>query len=256
MISRRNSNDNTSILSDRLSSSSRSVSPSSIVSRMSGGSVTSRGSSPTCSVSSRRTRRSPSPPARSVETSRPVSPMTLKQWNSLQSHMQDMIEVRLGRTDEGTCTCSNGGKMHLHMAMAFEDTGSHIVPLSFGQNMARDKVSYHAEHNAIMKLKNRDTKKLMPINIFVLKTSITGLIGMSKPCAHCLAIMSTLPQKKGYRIANVLYTNSDGNIEKKKLSELMTEELHFSKLYIERNYKPKFKTDFKIEVRPEIMVSI
>jgi cytidine deaminase len=107
--------------------------------------------------------------------------------------------------------------------------------------MTRDQLSYHAEHNAIQKLPNRYSKKLLPINIFVLKTTMTGIIGNSKPCAHCLAVMSSLPIKKGYRISNIFYTNSDGNIEKKKLEDLFKEDLHYSRLYAD--------TDFKLKVR-------
>jgi cytidine deaminase len=179
---------------------------------------------------------------KSVECSRPVSPMTLKHWNSLQSHMENMVNTRLARNKAGdVCTCIAGGKTHLHTAMTYEDTGSHIVPLSYGQNMARDNQSFHAEHNAIMKLRSRDTKKLMSINIFVLKTSMTGIIGNSKPCAHCLDMMLNLPPKKGYRISNILYTNTEGNIEKKKLTELMNDDIHISTLWVERGYKPRLK---------------
>ena len=181
--------------------------------------------------------------SRSPPSCRPVSPMTAKQWSSLYNHMTDMVDTRLARNDNGAvCTCISGGKMHLHMAMTFEDTGSHIIPLTYGQNMTRDNVSFHAEHNALQKLPNRYSKKLLPINIFVLKTSMTGIIGNSKPCAHCLAILSTLPLKKGYRISNIYYTNFDGNIEKKKLNDLFNDDLHISRLYADSNYKLKIKS--------------
>lgn len=171
-----------------------------------------------------------------MKISRPVSPMTYKQTNSLLSHMSSMIDTRLARDDAGKpCICLQ--KMHHHIAMVFEDTGSLINPLSYGQNMARDNVSFHAEHNALQKLKSRDTKKLLPINIFVLKTSLTGVVGNSKPCAHCLAVMLTLPLKKGYKISNIYYTNSDGNIEKKKLAELLMDDLHITRLFFDRGYK-------------------
>jgi cytidine deaminase len=170
------------------------------------------------------------------EDSRPVSPMTYKQINSLLDHMNSMIDLRLARNVDGKpCICLQ--KMHHHIAMIFEDTGSHINPLSYGQNMARDNVSFHAEHNAIQKLKNRETKKLLPINIFVLKTTLTGVIGNSKPCSHCLGVMLTLPQKKGYKISNIYYTNTEGNIEKKKLNELLNEELHITRLFFDRGFK-------------------
>lgn len=175
-----------------------------------------------------------------IKISRPVSPMTYKQTNSLLSHMNLMIDTRLARNIDGKpCICLQ--KMQLHIAMIFEDTGSYINPLSYGQNMARDNMSFHAEHNALQKLKNRDTKKLLSINIFVLKTSLTGVVGNSKPCAHCLAIMLTLPLKKGYKISNIYYTNSDGNIEKRKLSELILDDLHVTKLFLDRGYKLRLK---------------
>lgn len=189
---------------------------------------------------SRLSRRSVSP--KSTEFCRPVSPMTTKRWNSMYNHMNDMINMRLARNNTGdVCTCINGDKMHMHMAMTFEDSGSEIMPITYGQNMTRDSVSFHAEHNAIQKLPQRYSKKLLPINIFVLKTTMTGIIGNSKPCAHCLAIMLSLPSKKGYRISYVFYTNTDGNIEKKKISDLMSEELHYSRLYADTNYKLKLK---------------
>ena len=198
----------------------------------------SRLQAPTDSDSIRSRSRSPI----STASCRPVSPMTSKMWNSLFNYMHDMIDTRLSRNDIGdVCTCMSGGKTHLHMAMTYVDSGSHISPLTYGQNMTRDQLSYHAEHNAIQKLPNRYSKKLLPINIFVLKTTMTGIIGNSKPCAHCLAIMSSLPVKKGYRVANILYTNLDGNIEKKKLIDMFSEDLHFSRLYADNNYKLKVR---------------
>jgi cytidine deaminase len=63
---------------------------------------------------------------------------------------------------------------------------------------------------------------------------------MSKPCAHCLAIMCTLPQKKGYKINNIFYTDQNGTIEKKKLGELLNDDLHISRMYTDKNFKPSF----------------
>ena len=167
-----------------------------------------------------------------------VSPSYSKHTNTLFNHMNDMIDLRLARNNDG-CPCIKLDKNNLHIAMVFEDTGSHIVPLSYGQNMARDNQSFHAEHNAIMRLRNRNTKKLLPINIFVLKTTLAGTVGSSSPCAHCLAVMCTLPNKKGYRVVNVYYTNSERQIVNKKISELLVAEPYVSRYYLIRNYKPK-----------------
>ena len=158
--------------------------------------------------------------------------------NSLISHMDDMIGQRLGHNMDG-CPCINMEKNNLHIAMVFEESGSNVIPLSFGQNWSKMIINYHAEHNAIRKLKNRDSKKLHSVNIFVLKTTLAGTIGSSSPCAHCLAIMSTLAVKKGYRINNVYYTNSSRQIEKKKLTDLLQETPYLSRYYLIRGYKPK-----------------
>jgi len=160
--------------------------------------------------------------------------------NSLISHMNDMIGQRLGHNMDG-CPCINMEKNNLHIAMVFEESGANVIPLSFGQNWSKMTINYHAEHSAIRKLKNRDAKKLHSVNIFVLKTTLAGTIGSSSPCAHCLAIMSTLAVKKGYKINYVYYTNSNRQIEKKKLSDLLQETPYLSRYYLIRGYKPKLK---------------
>jgi cytidine deaminase len=169
----------------------------------------------------------------------PDIPMTFKKMNSLLSHVNDMIDIRLARNVEGK-PCIISGKMHLHMAMFFEDNGSNIIPLSYGQNGATIYNLCHAEHNALLKLKNRDTKKITGINLLVIKTTLTGVIGSSKPCAHCLALLCTLPIKKGYKVNNVFYSNSPSEIlVKKKLNDLLLEDLHISRMYSDKGYKPR-----------------
>lgn len=158
--------------------------------------------------------------------------------NSLLDHMNNMINQRLARNSEGL-PCIKLDKNNLHIAMIFEESGSNIIPLSFGQNWANYNISYHAEHNAIRKLKNRDPKKLHSVNIFVLKTTLAGTVGSSSPCAHCLTVMRTLAIKKGYKIVNVYFTNSDRQIEKKKLTDLLLEDPYVSRYYLIRGYKPK-----------------
>ena len=165
------------------------------------------------------------------DTYRSVSPIPSRMRNDLLYYVREMVDKR-----RFACTCT--GKMHLHQAITFEDSGSKIVPLTYGQNMIREiDKSIHAEHDAIMRLKQRYSRKLLPINILVIKTTLSGIIGMSKPCAHCLTIMTTLPQKLGYRIANIFYTTQSGDIEKKKLSELLSEDMHVSKLFTTNGFK-------------------
>jgi cytidine deaminase len=160
--------------------------------------------------------------------------------DSLYEHMEDMIDLRLARNSDGS-PCIALDKNNLHIAMVFEESGNNIIPLTFGQNWASCTISYHAEHNAIRKLTNRDSKKLQNVNIFVLRTTLAGTIGSSSPCSHCLAIMCTLAKKKGYKINDVYFTNSDREIERKKLTELLKEPPYLSRYYLIRNYKPKLE---------------
>jgi len=129
--------------------------------------------------------------------------------------------------------------MHLHGAITFTNSGSKIIPITYGENMIRDTdKSIHAEHNAILKLPQRYSRKYQAINIFVIKTTLRGVVGMSKPCGHCLLLMTTLPQAYGYRIVNIFYTNRAGDIEKKKLTELLYDsDVHISKLFSATGFK-------------------
>jgi hypothetical protein len=46
--------------------------------------------------------------------------------------------------------------------------------------------------------------------------------------------MNILPEKKGYKIENVYYSNEEGNIIKTTLKSLENEEKHYSKYYRRR----------------------
>ena len=46
--------------------------------------------------------------------------------------------------------------------------------------------------------------------------------------------MKTLPEKKGYRIRNIYYSDDKGNIVKSNFKKLENEELHFSRFYRRR----------------------
>ena len=108
--------------------------------------------------------------------------------------------------------------------------------LSFGVNQLGDttgnKPGIHAEEDAISKLiPLKKKKRLEPINILVIRVSPKNKIQSSKPCINCLKIMNTLPEKKGYKIENVYYSNEEGNILKTTLKSLENEEKHYSKYY-------------------------
>lgn len=108
--------------------------------------------------------------------------------------------------------------------------------LSFGMNQMGDSKGktpgIHAECNAISKLiPLKPKKKLENINLLVIRLSTKNKIQSSKPCNNCIQTMKTLPQKKGYKIENIYYSDEDGNIIKTNLKKLDSEEKHYSKYF-------------------------
>lgn len=98
----------------------------------------------------------------------------------------------------------------------------------------------HAEANAIANLppRPRNRKHLLKVNILVIRTSQTGKIGISKPCIKCIIDMMTIPQKRGYIIKNILYSNEIGTIESTTLEKLIDEKnFHVSRYYRMHNFK-------------------
>ena len=90
----------------------------------------------------------------------------------------------------------------------------------------------HAEHNAISKLLPLKRKKKREIiSILVIRLSPKNKLQSSKPCVNCIQVMKTLPDKLGYKIQNVYYSNSDETIVKTTLEQLEYEEKHYSGFY-------------------------
>jgi hypothetical protein len=108
--------------------------------------------------------------------------------------------------------------------------------LSFGFNMMGDingnQPGIHAEHDAINRLKPLQRKKhLQSINILVIRLSKNNKIQNSKPCANCIKNMKLLPEKKGYKIRNIYYSDDNGEIVKSSLKNLEKEDLHYSRFF-------------------------
>ena len=108
--------------------------------------------------------------------------------------------------------------------------------LSFGVNQSPNSdyitPGIHAEQDAINKLKPLKYKKnLESINILVIRLSSKNKLQSSKPCANCIESMKNNPTKKGYKIQNVYYSDSEGNIIKTNLVSLDNEEKHISGFY-------------------------
>jgi hypothetical protein len=105
--------------------------------------------------------------------------------------------------------------------------------LSFGVNQMGDsdgkKPGIHAEYDALTKLMPiRRKKKLESINLLVVRLSIKNKIQSSKPCFNCIETMKKFPPKIGYKIDNVYYSDSNGDITKTNLKNLDEEEKHYS----------------------------
>lgn len=108
--------------------------------------------------------------------------------------------------------------------------------LSFGVNQSPNSdyitPGIHAEQDAINKLKPLKYKKnLESINILVIRLSSKNKLQSSKPCANCIESMKNNPIKKGYKIQNVYYSDSEGHIIKTNLVSLDNEEKHISGFY-------------------------
>ena len=108
--------------------------------------------------------------------------------------------------------------------------------LSYGVNTMGDskglQPGIHAEHDAIRKLiPLRRNKKLVNINILVIRLSGKNKLQSSKPCINCINMMKTLPIKLGYKIQNIYYSNENGEIIKTSLASLDNEDKHYSRFY-------------------------
>ena len=108
--------------------------------------------------------------------------------------------------------------------------------LSYGFNFMGDinglEPGIHAEHDAINKLKPLKKKKhLQNINLLVIRLSKKNKLQTSKPCVDCINKIKVLPEKKGYKIKNIYYSDDNENIVKSNLKTLENEELHYSKYY-------------------------
>jgi hypothetical protein len=108
--------------------------------------------------------------------------------------------------------------------------------LSYGVNKMGDsnglQPGIHAEYDAIRKLLPlRRKKKLVSINILVIRVSGKNKLQSSKPCVKCINTMKILPPKLGYKIEDIYYSNDNGEIIKSSIKNLESEEPHYSRFY-------------------------
>jgi hypothetical protein len=108
--------------------------------------------------------------------------------------------------------------------------------LSYGFNKMGDseglQPGIHAEYDAIRKLLPlRRKKRLVSINILVIRVSGKNKLQSSKPCVNCINTMKTLPPKLGYKIEDIYYSSDNGEIIKSSIKNLENEEPHYSRFY-------------------------
>lgn len=91
----------------------------------------------------------------------------------------------------------------------------------------------HAEINMINKLVKirRSNRKLISIDLLVIRTDKNLSLRNSKPCHKCIEYMAVLP-KYGYRMRHVYYSSINGNIIKQNFTELYhNENIHYSRRF-------------------------
>lgn len=134
------------------------------------------------------------------------------------------------------CVCSSGEFNHI--ACIFKGnylSNKSVNVLSYGINKFNFNNRLpctHAEHDALMKLPNGNIKNNgRNINILVVRLTKLNKLQNSKPCQNCIQKMKTIPIKKGYKVKNIFYSDTYGEIVKTTLTKLEDDEQHHSRFY-------------------------
>lgn len=149
----------------------------------------------------------------------------------------DTIVDRLSRrrTDCNTSFTKNG---YNHIAAVMTKNKRDVFNVeSIGENSMNKNISMHAESSAINKLPSNN-KTYKNVDMLVIRVSSSRKLGNSKPCIKCIDCMCNFAVRKGYKINNIYFSTTCGSIEKKKLTELISDnDIHVSKYYRLHNYK-------------------
>lgn len=101
--------------------------------------------------------------------------------------------------------------------------------------------SIHAEEHAISKLPSVPARKKKPrVDLLVMRTTRTGTLGISRPCARCTILLYHEVPARGYELGNIYYTASDGSIAKTNIYNLVEQQKkdpHITLYYRTRNPK-------------------
>jgi hypothetical protein len=138
------------------------------------------------------------------------------------------IDANIEEYEQGkTCVNSNLCSQFNHVACIF--TKKRI--LNYGINkMGNGGPGIHAEYDAIKKLcPLRKRKRCRKVDLLVVRLSQKNKLQMSKPCYKCIETIKYLPNKLGYNIQNIYYSDESGNIVKSNLNALDNGEKHYSR---------------------------
>lgn len=127
--------------------------------------------------------------------------------------------------------------------------------LAYGENVFkgfRGEYSTHAEEQALRNLPYAPRKKRpTAVDLLIIRTTRTGTTGNSKPCTHCLCVLSCYLPIKGYSLRNIYYTDTTGGITQANLRKLIHENTpHVSRFYKERGFELKSCKSKSASVHP------
>jgi hypothetical protein len=145
----------------------------------------------------------------------------------------DLDDLKNNNIKIKNCICGN----YFHVSCTFQ---GNCNVLSYGMNKYTDSdgtmPSVHAEIDAILRLPFlKKKKKLIKINLLVIRFLKSGQLASSKPCFNCIQNMIYIPQKRGYKIEDIYYSENNETIIKTNINKLSNEINHHVSSYYRNN---------------------
>jgi hypothetical protein len=145
----------------------------------------------------------------------------------------DLHDFKSNNMVASNCICGN----YFHVSCIFQ--GKYNI-LSIGINKYTDvdgtMPSIHAEHDAILRLPYlKNKKKLVKINLLVIRFLKTYTLANSKPCYKCIQNMIDIPKKRGYKIEDIYYSENSETIIKTNINKLLNDPVHHVTSYYRNN---------------------
>lgn len=125
-------------------------------------------------------------------------------------------------------------KNAFHHAAVFLKRGN---VLSYGENTTKGysgEYSTHAEEQALRNLlfsPTRRRRRNVKVDLLIIRTSRTGQLGISRPCGHCIRVLTLALPTKGYALRHVYYSTHDGALRRTTMDVLASEPPHLSQFY-------------------------